>query len=485
MATKKSTPAPKTPAFFTATPIRSKLPASKENETYVAVTFNIPVGSGKERPALDIAIALDVSGSMADPTGVRLPSSYGAVSRLRVAQHAINTLLDQLTERDRLAIATFDSFSQLAYSSSPMNETNRAQAKKVVDQQTPGSATALCAGLQMAMRQLGKDPSHVRRALLFTDGEANQGPRDLHSIRQALASEGQGELSCSTFGFGRTYSAELLAGLANNGGGAYHIDDAAKISTAFGTEFGALASTYATDVEVRLVPTTFASIVEVINPLETRLEGGTHYVKVPALLEGQTFSIVVKMKTNKRSRSASNVPLLTTSATMMLTSAGARFAIEGIDATVDLTTAKAADKVTDNPEVASALAIQLAARAQKQADEQARRGDYAAAAVTLSASSDMSFSLGRADLGNIQKGLVGDYSNRNAFMSRGQRIGASIRSAYATQRATTGGQSSGGVAIDDVFGTQKQKQAAGLFSINKASSSGADDMPNVDDMVTD
>ena len=198
--------------------------------------------SPRERAGLNLALVLDRSGSMGG-------------EKLEYARQAAIYVLDQLSERDRVALVAYDDQVTLLSDSVLVTSEARQALKRSIQTLRPGGSTNLSdgwlTGCQQVATHLGTN--QVNRALLLTDGLANVGITDIEALgthARELASRG---VSTSTFGVGEGFNEQLLEQMANLGSGNfYYIATPMEIPTIFIQEFSELASVTARDVEVTL-----------------------------------------------------------------------------------------------------------------------------------------------------------------------------------------------------------------------------------------
>jgi len=162
------------------------------------------------RRATDTIIILDRSGSMS------------ADNRLPFAKRAIHALIDRLQPLDRLAVVAFDSSAEVISPLSFLSENSKSALHAKVDALAPGSGTNISQGMQ-----LGGDlllPSAGERAqkvILLSDGEANEGIIDPQQLARMASSVNRRAASFSTIGMGLGFNEQLMANLADWGGGSF------------------------------------------------------------------------------------------------------------------------------------------------------------------------------------------------------------------------------------------------------------------------
>ena len=210
---------------------------------------------GERRAPLDLAFALDRSGSMA-----------GAA--LDLAKQAVDEAVGFLRDDDRCALAVYDhdvDVLQPLASATARTKTAVRLALRGVDAR---GSTALSDGWLTACQELAESddgesprpnaeppdgPHRVRRALLLTDGFANVGitePAELTKHAHELRRRG---IATSTLGVGDDYDGDLLSGMAEAGGGNfYHAASPGELRAIFERELGELLTVVAAGLSISL-----------------------------------------------------------------------------------------------------------------------------------------------------------------------------------------------------------------------------------------
>ena len=106
----------------------------------------------------------------------------------------------------------------------------------------PGGSTNLSGGWLKGLEELRRADDGVRRVVLLTDGQANQGVTD-HAQLVALAAGTKAQAATTTIGLGDGFDEDLLTAIADGSGGATYFaatpDDAPGI---FAEEFTGLTT---------------------------------------------------------------------------------------------------------------------------------------------------------------------------------------------------------------------------------------------------
>jgi Ca-activated chloride channel homolog len=452
--------------FLTVKPSRSKIAYSKPTEIFAAITFNPPKMEATRRAPLNISVALDNSGSMADSAG-----AFG-LRKLDIAKIAVQKLIENLDESDALSLVTFESDVRTVFEPMQMTAAAKAQAKAKIEGIRDLGSTALHGGLMRAIDLATKGsgpPNVLRRVMLFTDGEANIGPRYAGEILPDVTRVLSGlsyKLGISTFGFGSRHNKELLRSLIRDGA-YYFIEDAEMIPTAFGTELGGLVSTYATDVSLKIEAGPGIESFEVLNDLKVSGGKSNAHVDCHNLLSEQPYSVIIKAITKKGSRGGWTVPLFKVTASLKDLHLNTSISVT-VESDVEWTTARGASK-KDDALVMKAVAVQIAEKAQRDAMAAANRGDFNSAQTVLRTASLFATASGQAGLGTVLSSQAHDgYANQAQYVARGQAVSSSVSNTLSRQTAGTGGTVQGGIDVDSIFANDAQKQMAKRFSIKRA-----------------
>lgn len=200
------------------------------NCTMLFIGMNTLLDESAARPPLNLALALDVSGSMA---GAPLDN---LVIGLRM-------MLPHLRTDDRVSIVTFSDSAEVLVSGATAVTDGGSSAWRSVETELAGlragGGTNIYAGLLEAFLQLEQhaEAGHERRVVLLSDGQATSGFREPARLL-ALAREyaGRGS-SLSTIGVGEQFDSELLRLLSVEGAGSYYfLDDPAALREVFTEE---------------------------------------------------------------------------------------------------------------------------------------------------------------------------------------------------------------------------------------------------------
>jgi len=352
------------PAFATLPP--------GEREAFVSLALSArgaPVEG--ERPRLHVSFALDLSGSMAGP-----PIEHVSRSVLR--------LVDLLRDADQVGVVGFSDEATEIVAPCPMDAGARRVLRRRAQRLSADGSTNVEAGLARARRQLERagtplDPTARHALLLLSDGRPNVGAASPQELR-ALAAAMRPEISISTLGFGKHHDEDLLAAIADAGGGQYrYIPDPVGCQAELAQVLGAQADVVAEGIELVLVPAEGVELRRVLGAAGTRVTKEGLVVAVPDQIDGAELALAVEVRarfTAERMRGE----LLTVRLRYRRAGTTDRFADEA-QATVDL----AAGPPRLDPAAHARVLLVRADEARREARALADRGQFPAAAAVLRA----------------------------------------------------------------------------------------------------
>jgi Ca-activated chloride channel family protein len=265
---------------------RAKLSAGREQTVDVLVRITPPEPQGADaaqqrRPALNLSLVLDRSGSMGG-------------EKMERAREAARYCIDQLLATDRLSVVIFDEVVDVLIPSQLAE--NKAALKETLLHIYPRSATALHEAWVRGGIQVSQHLSEaaINRVLLITDGLANVGLTNTDEIVTQALNLNQRGVSTSTIGIGGDFNEDLLMPMAQAGGGnAWHVEHAEDMQRIFSVELEGLIAQVGHTVTLALVPADGVRIVDVLNDFELN-ETGRY--KLPNLQAGSPLEIVVQLR---------------------------------------------------------------------------------------------------------------------------------------------------------------------------------------------
>jgi Ca-activated chloride channel family protein len=202
-----------------------------------------------QRRPLNLAVVVDVSGSMRDWTGQEL-------SKMEAVKDALRLMVDQLSEDDRLAIVLFNHDAWVLAESAPVADPGAVLA--LIDTIQAGGSTNIEAGLALGFG-IAVDHSQPElradRVMLFTDALPNTGLTGEGSFLQLATTHADMGIGLTTFGVGFNFGQELVVALSRIRDGAYFfLDSSQRTQEIFELDFDYLVTPLAYDLSLRLAP---------------------------------------------------------------------------------------------------------------------------------------------------------------------------------------------------------------------------------------
>jgi Ca-activated chloride channel family protein len=195
-----------------------------------------------DMPPNNLVFLVDVSGSMTSP------------DKLPLVKRALQLLVQQLRERDRVAMVVYAGAAGLVLP--PTSGAHKGVILAAIEALESGGSTAGGAGIRLAYdvaRQYYM-PDGNNRVILATDGDFNVGASSDAEMERLIEEKRQQGTFLSVLGFGRgNLKDSKMEKLADKGNGNYaYIDDIAEAKKVFGAEMGGTLLTLAKDVKLQV-----------------------------------------------------------------------------------------------------------------------------------------------------------------------------------------------------------------------------------------
>jgi Ca-activated chloride channel family protein len=194
------------------------------------------------RPASNLVFLVDVSGSMDQP------------NKLPLVQWALQRMVEQLGENDRVALVVYAGASGMVLPSTSCIK--KAEIMSAIDELKAGGSTNGGAGIQLAYDVATQSfiKNGTNRVILATDGDWNVGTTSSSDLVRLIEAKAKSGVFLSVLGFGMgNIKDDKLEQLADKGNGHYaYIDSPAEAYKVLVEEMGSTLVTVAKDVKIQL-----------------------------------------------------------------------------------------------------------------------------------------------------------------------------------------------------------------------------------------
>ena len=206
--------------------------------TTVLVGMNTPIDPAQlERPPLNLALAIDVSGSMSGES-------------MFYVRSGLERMLSSIEPEDRISLVTFSDQASIAVNGVNGDDVALAQA---IDGLEADGGTNIYDGLRTAFElvQANADDDRQNRVILLSDGVATAGLTSGAKIIDMASAYNSLGLGLTTIGVGTDFDVELMRTLSEGGSGAfYFLEDPSAVQEVFVEEVTAFTVPLAEEVTI-------------------------------------------------------------------------------------------------------------------------------------------------------------------------------------------------------------------------------------------
>ena len=259
--------------------------ANGDSTVYAVIRLTTKARPTAGRGPVNVALAMDTSGSMEGP---------GIVAARRSALQ----MIDALADGDRLSVVVFHSKAEVLLPSVELDPEVRADVRKRINAMQARGTTEMAGGLSVALDQVLShfDAKGVNRVVLLGDGVPNNAGSIEYTARRAAGSG----IAITTLGLGLDYDEVLMGKVADLSGGRYtFVEDAEKLAGFFKEELFRIDSVYGRSATATLTPGPGVRIDGVVGA-EPGAPGSAVYLPLGDIAAGDTRDIVVRMTVTPR-----------------------------------------------------------------------------------------------------------------------------------------------------------------------------------------
>lgn len=227
---------------ISATPLKAAISDSESGKLKILVELGAGIRPQGKRVPLSLALVLDRSGSMQG-------------GRLETCKIAADRFIAMLGEEDEVGVICYDGVVDELVPLQSAGIARRAAALAFRGLDPRGSTNLYdgwFAGAQMIASRA--NPERLCRAVLLSDGHANEGITDTVSIARDVARLARSSIGTTTIGVGEAFNEVLMTAIARAGGGsAMYGNEPRDLFEPFEAELGLLRNVLWRDIRVRIV----------------------------------------------------------------------------------------------------------------------------------------------------------------------------------------------------------------------------------------
>ena len=262
--------------------------------SFVTVEVRGNQATAVKRPPVHMSLVIDKSGSMKG-------------SRIDNAIKSARAVVANLSDGDTVSVVAFDTQVEEVVLPTRLDATNRASVADRINNIRLGGDTCISCGVDRAMQHLRSAGNGLRRAIVLSDGAANNGVRDVAGF-QSIARMCRGQdVAVSTIGVGVDYNERILSALALESNGLHHfVENDASLQQVLEAETRTAINTIATGSEAQIKLAPGVRLINVFARAHSR-QGDRINVPLGTFAPGETKTVLMEIEVDKRAAGTSNV----------------------------------------------------------------------------------------------------------------------------------------------------------------------------------
>ena len=211
------------------------------NCTLAMLGFNTPLDPADfERPPLNMAIAVDTSGSIKGQP-------------LDMVIVGLKELARKLSPKDEVTLIAYSNEARVLIESTPESDPDRSKLTAAIESLEADGFTNMYDGLKSALEAVSarKSASRQNRVILLSDGVATRGIQNRDRIINLGATYASQGIGITTIGVGTEFDIELMQRLSETGSGNfYFVENLNTVDEIFGVEADTFLVPVAEDVTI-------------------------------------------------------------------------------------------------------------------------------------------------------------------------------------------------------------------------------------------
>lgn len=262
----------------------AKLARDGRGETFVMLEVTgTEQGQARSRAPVSLSLVIDRSGSM---RGARLDNA------IRGALGAV----DHLRDGDQVSVVAFDTRTSVIVEPTVLSSGTRRRVEDEIRRISLGGDTCISCGIEEGMALLDRPGDFTTRMLLLSDGDANNGVRDIPGFRRIAQRARDRGVAVTTVGVDVEYNERILSAIAQESNGRhYFVANESGLERVFEQEALATTSTVANGAEASIELGQGVELDRVFDRSFRRV-GNRVVVPLGSFSQGETKTVLMKVR---------------------------------------------------------------------------------------------------------------------------------------------------------------------------------------------